>query len=199
MKRELNKKIRKLCESAGTAAAAEKYDELAQQMSEEYDARIRAGMSELDAYRAVLRDVDKIQELLNSLPETDEDRERNSRQLSYKWLSKNLTRISGCMWITSVIVYFLFSFTFGGWQLSWLIFLWTVIGQIVLSMVKKYNRVRGISLKKVMKGGLSGILWIGTTILYFLFSFVVGYWHLTWLIFPFASILQIMLNALLGD
>lgn len=197
MKNELNRKIRKLCDSAGSAAAAAKYDELSKQMNADYDARIKAGMSEIDAYRDVLRDVDKIQELLNSLPKTDEDDERISRQKSFKWLSKNLSRISGCMWIATAIVYLLFSMTYGGWEITWLIFLWTTIGQIVLNMVKKYNR--GVKLKKVLKGGLSGILWVAVTILYFLFSMIVGYWHLSWLIFPFAAMMQIMLNALFGD
>lgn len=197
MKNELNRKIRKLCDSAGSAAAAAKYDELTKQMNADYDARIKAGMSEIDAYRDVLRDVDKIQELLNSLPKTEEDDERISLQKSYKWLSKNLSRISGCMWIATAIVYLLFSMTYGGWGITWLIFLWTTIGQIVLNMVKKYNR--GVKLKKVLKGGLSGILWIAVTILYFLFSMIVGYWHLSWLIFPFTVILQIILNALFSD
>ena len=197
MKNELNRKIRKLCDSAGSAAAAAKYDELSKQMNADYDARIKAGMSEIDAYRDVLRDVDKIQELLNSLPKTEEDDERISLQKSYKWLSKNLSRISGCMWIATAIVYLLFSMTYGGWEITWLIFLWTTIGQIVLNMVKKYNR--GVKLKKVLKGGLSGILWIAVTILYFLFSMIVGYWHLSWLIFPFTVILQIILNALFSD
>ena len=197
MKNELNRKIRKLCDSAGSAAAAAKYDELSKQMNADYDARIKAGMSEIDAYRDVLRDVDKIQELLNSLPKTEEDDERISLQKSYKWLSKNLSRISGCMWIATAIVYLLFSMTYGGWEIIWLIFLWTTIGQIVLNMVKKYNR--GVKLKKVLKGGLSGILWVAVTILYFLFSMIVGYWHLSWLIFPFTVILQIILNALFSD
>lgn len=197
MKNELNRKIRKLCDSAGSAAAAAKYDELSKQMNADYDARIKAGMSEIDAYRDVLRDVDKIQELLNSLPKTEEDEERISLQKSYKWLSKNLSRISGCMWIATAIVYLLFSMTYGGWEITWLIFLWTTIGQIVLNMVKKYNR--GVKLKKVLKGGLSGILWVAVTILYFLFSMIVGYWHLSWLIFPFTVILQIILNALFSD
>ena len=197
MKNELNRKIRKLCDSAGSAAAAAKYDELSKQMNADYDARIKAGMSEIDAYRDVLRDVDKIQELLNSLPKTEEDDERISLQKSYKWLSKNLSRISGCMWIATAIVYLLFSMTYGGWEITWLIFLWTTIGQIVLNMVKKYNR--GVKLKKVLKGGLSGILWVAVTILYFLFSMIVGYWHLSWLIFPFMVILQIILNALFSD
>lgn len=197
MKKELDKKLKKLCDEAGSAAAAAKYDELSEQMTDAYNARVQAGMSELDAYRDVLKDVDKIRELLDSLPKTDEEEEIKSRQRSFKWLSKNLSRISGCMWIATAMVYLLFSMTYGGWHVSWLIFLWSAIGQTLLNMVKKYNR--GVKLKKVMKSGMSGILWLAVTILYFLISFASGSWHLTWLIFPFAAMIQIMLNAFFGD
>lgn len=198
MKNELNKIIQKLCDDAGTAAAAAKYSELSEQLSDAFDARVKAGMSELDAYRDILKDVNKIRALLDSLPETEEEEERKSRQMSYKWLSQNLSRISGCMWIAAAILYFNISFTAGNWHLTWLIFPWTAIGQIVLGMVKKYNR--GIRLKKVLKGGLSGILWILASIVYFLISFALGSaWHLTWLLFPFTAILQIILNAFFSD
>lgn len=202
MKKELNRKIKKLCDSAGSSAAAGKYEELAAQMDAEYDARVRAGMSELDAYRDVLRDIDRIQELLDSLPKDEEPEddyaeEIRNRQSSFKWLSKNLSRVSGCMWIATAILYLLFSITYGGWHVSWLIFLWTTIGQIVLGMVKKVNR--NVPLKKVLKGGLSGILWVGLTIAYFLFSFLYGHWAVSWLIFPSGAILQIILNSFFSD
>ena len=197
MKNELNKKLKKLCDEAGSAAAAAKYDELSAKLGAEYDARVKAGMSELDAYRDILKNVDQIRALLDSLPKSAEDDDRKSRQLSFRWLSKNLSRISGCMWIATVIVYFLFSFTTGAWAISWLIFLWTTIGQILLGMVKRCNR--GVKLKKVLKSGLSGILWVGMTMFYFWFSMATMTWHLSWLLFLFAVIQQIILNAVLGD
>ena len=198
MKNELNKKIKKLCDEAGTAAAAEKYSELTEQLDTKFDARVQSGMSELDAYREILKDLDQIRDLLDSLPKTEDEEERSSRQKSYKWLSQNLSRISGCMWIAAAMYYFALSITSGGWHLTWLIFPWTVMGQILLGMVKSYNR--GKSLKKVLKSGLSGMLWIAAVIVYFLFSFTLGSaWHLTWLIFPFTIILQIILNSLFTD
>ena len=64
-------------------------------------------------------------------------------------------------------------------------------------MVKRYNR--GVKLKKVLKSGLSGILWVGMTMFYLWFSMATMAWQLTWLLFPFAVILQIILNAMLDD
>ena len=198
MKNELNKIIKNLCDEAGTSAAAEKCSELTDQLNTEFDARVKNGMSELDAYRDLLKDLDKIRVLLDNLPKNEEEEERSSRQRSYKWLSQNLSRISGCMWIAAAMYYFALSITSGSWHLTWLIVPWTAIGQIVLGMVKGYNR--GKELKKVLKSGLSGILWILAAIIYFLASFTLGSaWHLTWLIFPFTAILQIILNSLFSD
>ena len=68
MKDELNKKIRELCEEAGSASAAAMAPRLISDMDVEYDKRVRAGMNELDAYRDVLRSVDRIRAMLNALP-----------------------------------------------------------------------------------------------------------------------------------
>lgn len=198
MKKELQKTIKQLCEEVGTAAAAEKMEDLTNDLTEEYDKRVRAGMNELDAYRDVLKNIGKIREMLEALPKTDEDTERRERETGRKNLERILGKISTCMWLCTVIVYFLFSFAYPGtWPYSWLIFLWSSIGQIILGMVKKVNR--GRPLKKVMKGGLSGTLWLGITIIYFLLSFATGSWHLTWLIFLVGALLQTFLGMFLDD
>lgn len=198
MKKELVKTIKQLCDEVGTAAAAQKMEDLTEDLSEEYDKRVRAGMDELDAYRDVLKNIGKIREMLEALPKTEDDIERKEREGGRKNLERILGKISTCMWLCTVIVYFLFSFTYSGtWSYSWLIFLWASIGQIVFDMVKKYNR--GKSLKKVMKSGLSGILWLGITIIYILFSFATGAWHLTWLIFLVGALLQTFFGIFLND
>lgn len=188
MKKELKKTIKQLCDEVGTAAAAEKLDDLTQDLTEEYDKRVKAGMAELDAYRDVLKNINTIREMLEALPKTDEELERKDREKGRKNLERILEKISTCMWLCTVIVYFIFSFTYGGWHLSWLIFLWSSIGQVILDMIKKYNR--GKPLKKVMKSGISDVFWIVITIIYIIISFTSGAWHLTWLIFLFGALIQ---------
>ena len=61
MKDELNKKIRELCNSAGSSAACAMAPVLTEDLGRKYDERVAAGMSELDAYRDVLRSVDRIE------------------------------------------------------------------------------------------------------------------------------------------
>ena len=129
-----------------------------------------------------------IREMLESLPDTAEDEEKKSRETGRKNLEKILGKISTCMWLCTVIVYILISFTSGAWNYTWLIFLWSSIGQILLDMVKKVNR--GKPLKKVLKGDGSAIFWLIVTTVYFFISFASGAWHLTWLVFLAGAALQ---------
>lgn len=192
MKKELKKTLKQLCDEVGTAAAAKKLDDLTEDLTEEYDKRVKAGMAELDAYRDVLKNIDAIRDMLESLPKTDEEIDRKDREAGRKNLERILGKISTCMWLCTVIVYFLFSFTYGEWHTSWIIFLWSSIGQVILGMIKKVNR--GKPLGKVMKSGLSSVLWLGITIIYILFSFATGAWHLTWLIFLLGALIQTFLG-----
>ena len=197
MKKELNRKIQELCDAAGTAAAEAMKPELIKNLNNQYDARIAAGMSELDAYRDVLRNVDRIEAMLNALPTTDEELELRDRAEGQKSLEFYIGKASAVMWIGTTILFFLLGFGAGLWAGSWLVFLWAAIGQILLGMAKKYNRIR--KLNKVFRGGLSGILWVGTTILFFLLGFGAELWSISCLVFPMAAIVQILLSTFLPD
>ncbi|MBE6542080.1 MAG: hypothetical protein E7672_06495 [Ruminococcaceae bacterium] len=197
MKREIEKKIKSISDGIGTAAAEEMRQELTEDLVEEFDKRVDAGMSELDAYRDVLKNVDEIKKLFESLPVTEEEEAAKERKKSSANLNKILSRISSCCWLLVVIVYFWFSFTYGMWHLTWLIFIWGSIGQTFLDMIKSYNR--GKALKKVLKSGLSKILWQMAVIVFFVVSFAMSIWNTSWLIFIATAIVQIILNAVLDD
>ncbi|MGN1409692.1 MAG: hypothetical protein ACI4XJ_05905 [Eubacteriales bacterium] len=192
MKKEIEKKIKELCDEAGSAAAAEICPDLTEDIERAYDERIAAGMSELDAYRDVLRNVDDIKKMLDSMPLTeDEERGRRTKD-SRKYSEKLLDKICTSLWLLVVIVYLLFSLTFGGWRYTWLIFLWGAIGQTFFDMLKKYNR--GTPLKKVLRKGISAIMWLAITMAYFVFSFATGKWAVTWIIFIFGALLENVIN-----
>ena len=76
MKEELNKKIRALCDEAGSASAAAMAPRLITDLDKEYDKRVSAGMSELDAYRDILRSVDRIEAMLRALPRDNKESPR---------------------------------------------------------------------------------------------------------------------------
>lgn len=196
MKKRLDEKLKKVCESVGTQAAAEKFDQLSKSIEIEYDKRVAAGMSELDAYREMLRDVDAIEELLRQTPKTAEEQAREDEKKARKEWNRKLNAIEGSIqglwWLLTILFYFFVSIVFGGWRLTWLLFLSSSIGSIIIGMLFKYNR--GVP-KKELFADLHGILWLAVVALYFFVSIVFGGWRLTWLLFLLGAVLNVVLNV----
>ena len=196
MKKELKKKLKSMCDEIGTSAAAEKIDELADEVSAAFDRKVSEGQSELDAYRDLLADVEKIREMLASLPETEEETEAKERKKSAKKMNALLDSIETCMWLLTVAAYFAVSFLFGHWHMTWLIFLSSAIGSVLFDMLRKYTR--WVPFEKVMHEEFSGVLWMGIVILYFLYSFTVGgwAWSYSWLIFILGAVIEVIRDGL---
>lgn len=196
MKKELKKKIEAICEEIGTAAAAEKIDELTERVDEEFERRVAEGKSELDAYREVLADAEKIRKMLESLPETDEEAEKRERKRNAEKMRPLLDAIEACMWLLTVVAYFAVSFLFGHWHMTWLIFLSSAIGSVLFDMLRQYNR--GVPFETVMHREFSGVLWLGIVIIYFLYSFTVGgwAWAYSWLIFILGAVIEVIRDGL---
>lgn len=192
MKKELKKKLKSMCEEIGTAAAAEKIDELADEVSAEFDRKVSEGQNELDAYRELLADVDRIRAMLESLPETEEEADEKERQKNAKKANALLDTLETCMWLLTPVAYLAVSFLFGHWHMTWLMFLSSAIGSVLFDMLRKYNR--GIPFEKVMHEEFSGVLWLGIVIVYFLYSFTVGgwVWAYSWLIFILGAVVEVI-------
>ncbi len=222
MKDELNRKIRELCDAAGSSSAAAMAPVLTADMDREYDRRIRAGMSELDAYRDVLRSVDRIEAMLRALPKdnvsagtrsapatddppesgrpaTPEGEEAYSRSEGIKTLKFYTEKASSLLWVGTTLLYFLWSFVFGGWGYTWLIFLWATLGQILLSAAVDHNRNHRRNVRKTMHDSLSGCLWVGAVIVFFLAGLGLHLWQLSWLVFLAATIVQILMETFLSE
>ena len=196
MKKELKKKLESMCGEIGTAAAAEKIDELAKQVDEEFERRVSEGQSELDAYRELLADVDKIKAMLAELPETEDETEERERKRRAERMRPLLDSIEACMWLLTVVAYFAISFLFGHWHMTWLIFLSSAIGSVLFDMLRQYNR--GVPFETVMHREFSGVLWLGIVIVYFLYSFTVGgwAWSYSWLIFILGAVIEVIRDGL---
>ncbi len=235
MKKEIEKKIKELCDEAGSSAAQEIRESLTDDAEKAYDERISEGMSEIDAYRYVLSNVDEIKAMLDSLPKDEEageilrrekkaekrakkdkrdkkiKKDKNGKKNSeaekssesdsgggndgYRWNfnDRKMNRLCAALWILVTIAYFLGSFITMQWHLTWLIFLWGAVGQVIMNMVKKYNR--GTPLDETIRRGLTPIMWLLLTIFYIIISFGTGLWHLTWLVFLFGAAGQVILSG----
>lgn len=197
MKKEIERKIKELCKEAGSAAAAEMCGELTEDIENAYDERVKAGMSELDAYRDVLKNIDEIKAMLDSLPKTDDEIRGEQKKKERKHNEKLMDNICSALWLLVVIAYILGSFITGAWKITWLIFLWGAVGQNLMDMVKKYNR--GEPLKKVLRKGLSGVMWLFIVMIYFFISIMMGGWFITWVIFIFGALIEKILDIFLKE
>ena len=105
-------------------------------MSEDFDNMVESGMTELEAYQALLKDVERMRVVLEKLPltgrEKAEEADRRERGKFYKWMKKLRGNVESIQWLLTIMLYFLISFTFGHWHLTWMIFLVATILQILI-------------------------------------------------------------------
>lgn len=92
---------------------------------------------------------------------------------------------SSSMWSLIVVIYFLVSFLWGHWHLTWMIFL---IGAALQSCISAWFY------PKSRRRSLTGAAWCLVVVVYISISFATFAWHITWIIFPLAAALQQMLK-----
>ncbi len=197
MREQLRKEIvKRTGEFVQSAQAAAVYEEESKKIADGYDKLVAEGKTELEAYRAMLADIEAMKAALVAVSITEEataEAEQNHKKAE-KQKKKNLRKLAGSMqgilWLLTPIWYFLYSAVSGNWHFSWLVFLGSAAGSTLIDILVKYNE--GKPLKEC--GGWHGVFWIGLTMLYFVISFQLGgiAWAFTWLLFPFGAILEIL-------
>ncbi|MDR3050204.1 MAG: permease prefix domain 1-containing protein [Oscillospiraceae bacterium] len=93
-----------------------------------------------------------------------------------------------------------------GNTLAWVAF-WLIVGVATAQLIFHFFSLAGApaparrlppsydeARRKRIRGSLSSILWLLTTALYFIISFTFGNWHISWIIFLIAPIVQQLLN-----
>ena len=193
LRREIVKRTGEYVQSAAAAAA---YEEESKKITASYDELIAQGKSELEAYRAMLDDIEAMKIILEAIPSTEEEQTRQEARAAEKKKRKAFRKMAGSLqgilWLMTVIWYFLCSFTFGNWHMSWLLFLGSAAGSVLIDILVKYNE--GTPLKKC--GGWHGIFWIALVMFYFWCSFTFGGWALTWLLFPAGAAVEVFWKML---
>lgn len=197
MREQLRKEIvKRTGEYVQSAAAAAAYEEESAKITASYDKMVAEGMSELEAYRALLEDIDAMKLVLAAIPVSEEMQKKKERQ--EKKRNRKLRKLVGSMqavlWLLTLVWYFLSSFITGDWHLTWLVFLGSAAGSTLLDIVVKYNE--GTPLRKC--SGWHGVFWLSLIMFYFWFSFTFGGWALTWLLFPLGAVVEIFWKMLNG-
>lgn len=195
MREQLRKEIvKRTGEYVQSAAAAAAYEEESAKIAAEYDRLVAEGKTELEAYRAMLDDIEAMKLLLAAIPPSEKIREeqaKKEKRLNRKF-RKMVGGMQGILWILTPIWYLLSSFVTDMWHLTWLVFLGSAAGSILLDILVKYNE--GTPLRKC--GGWHGIFWLCLVMFYFTFSFASGLWALSWLLFPAGAIVEILWKML---
>lgn len=102
---------------------------------------------------------------------------------------KLINALTSALWIITVAAYFLISFAFGGWHITWVIFL------IATAISNMLRAAFGFT---TFYKALTSALWVLATAMYFIISFATGAWHISWLIFLFATVISNVLRAVFG-
>lgn len=113
-------------------------------------------------------------------------------------LSKSLI---GLIWVLGMGVYFLVSFTTNYWHITWVIFpilgaLDSLVSAIIRNQEALHSDVMFPSKQRVRKA-ICKLIWAIGLAIYFLFSFAIGAWYMSWLIFPMIGAVQGLTMAIL--
>lgn len=195
MREQLRKEIvKRTGEYVQSAAAAAAYEEESAKIAAEYDRLVAEGKTELEAYRAMLDDIEAMKLILAAIPPSEEIRAEQAKK--EKRLNRKFRKMAGGMqgvlWILTPIWYLLSSLVTDMWHLTWLVFLGSAAGSILLDILVKYSE--GTPLRKC--GGWHGIFWLCLVMFYFVISFASGLWALSWLLFPAGAIVEILWKML---
>lgn len=113
-------------------------------------------------------------------------------------LSKSLI---GLIWALGLGVYFLISFTTNYWHITWVFFpilgaLDSLVSAIIRNQEALHSDVMFPSKQRVRKA-ICKLIWAIGLAIYFLFSFAIGAWYMSWLIFPMIGAVQGLTMAIL--
>ncbi|MCL2811279.1 MAG: permease prefix domain 1-containing protein [Clostridia bacterium] len=176
-------------------------EELLANLEEKFEDLLAAGYSEEDAYASVISGLGDAESLIASMSVEPE-----LREIPYEEARRHTAQTvasSAFLYCIAVAAFLLVRLVFGstlGWVAFWVIAAFAT-GQVVYHYMtrpivtdrprsSKWSKKR----RKQIKGSLSGILWVFTTMVYMGISFGSHQWHISWIIFLVATIAQLVLN-----
>ena len=176
-------------------------EELLANLEEKFEDLLAAGYSEEDAYASVISGLGDAESLIASLsvePEPQDYPYEETRRHTAQTVAS-----SAFLYCIAVAALLLVRMVFGstlGWVAFWVIAAFAT-GQVVYHYMTRPTDVehpprskRSKKRRKQIKGTMSGILWVVATMIYFAVSFGTNNWHISWMIFLVATIVQLVLN-----
>lgn len=162
-------------------------EEIIQNLLDKYDDLIKSGKTEEDAYAIAISSGGDLSGIVADLKGDELHYNYNYEKQFCKVYEKEYARekkkcssFNSILWPTATCFYLLFSVLTGTWFTSWVIFIMTSAA----SSLYKFFIVK--SNTKARKSALSSSVWQITTSLYFILSFTVHRWDMTWILFVLA-------------
>lgn len=104
--------------------------------------------------------------------------------------------ITSTFWPLLVAAYFVISFAFGNWYISWVIF---IIGAAIDRIIKVYFEAMNSKATPEnpikLRRAVSSAMWTLIAALYFIISFTFGIWYISWVIFIIGAAIEQIVRA----
>lgn len=200
---KIRKYIEELFEHAPkTKEIKELQEELRSDLEEKYSELIRNGMKEKEAYEEVISGIGDIDELIQNVHPviTDKANEQKERQKTALFISGSIA-----LYILSLVIAIIAD-EYGSSNMGGIFFL-MIAGLATCLLVYRFismpkpsqaektfhegshYRLK-INKNKEVRHALSSVLWLLTTTVYFLVSFIFGIWYISWIIFLIAAFVE---------
>lgn len=163
-------------------------EEIVQNLIDKYRDLIKSGKPEEDAYAIAISSGGDLSGIVADLKgETVHYNYNYEKQFckvyekEYAREKKKFQTFNSILWPVVTCIYLIFSMLLkSSWYYSWIIFL---LGCVVSSAFK-FCVVK--SNDKVRRGALNSLVWMSATSLYFILSFTILRWDMTWILFVLA-------------
>lgn len=109
----------------------------------------------------------------------------------WKSVSQNrkgvVSAANSVVWTLTICLYFIISFAFDAWAVSWIIFLIAACATSVITLMFRMGANDMDSKRKNLRNSIVSLMWTLTVCLYFVISFVFDAWAVSWIIFLIAA------------
>ena len=179
-------------------------EELLANLEEKYSDLLAAGASEADAYTHVVAGIGDAEALIASL--TNEQEESSASPEEARARTAQVVATSAFLYCLAIAARLLVRMVLGqtlGWVAFWVVAGFATAQTVYHFMTHPGGYAAAMRLptsrkrRRQLFGTFSSILWLSTTIIYFVYSFTFGGWRLSWLVFLVATILQQVLRLIM--
>lgn len=212
MNDKIRKHVNELFENApNTKRAYDLKDEIISNADDKYNDLISEGKSEEEAYNQVIQEIGNVDELIGELVKNNPI--SNERNMEAKRKTAFVVSMSVGLYILSVISCivldelgmpdFITASSFlalAGISTCLLIYHFMSrprYSKYEDTIVEEFKEWKGKKdNNKEIKKAINSILWTLTVIIYLLISFVFGIWHISWIIFIIAALIENIINLI---